>query len=496
MQLTSSIKDNLLKLVPYTSVIITVFIIFTTIMMIAAQYNCFGVLTSVVFNMTPIISSGLLCMFLWIGLISDINNKIFDSIYPTLMVAQGTFYTFLGVCFVLFNYSSLNETNNILALLGGLKLAFVSSVIGLFFSIIAKMYIRNKLTIHKAQSIHNVYYDENDIYNVLSTIAEKLQANNQLASKQNELLLKQNNEICHAITKSNEQATINLNKLLTEFDRSLTRHIKITFNNIEKNTETLNNNLEETKNRLLIINNTLNNINHAMNNTTKNMIENITLLNKQTENTINNFNVNLNSTMQEKNKQIANTLNVFNTHLSSTMQDTTNFINKTVTDNAHEIICSFEYLNNITNSTLSNYKKLHDNLQLELQQISEFITNENLDALKNILTNIQYINKATNDYKSSISKSKKSTKNINNANKTSIINADTDINNKRKAIIQEFQTLCTTLTQQSDELNKNLEKAKNDSQNKQKNLTQELNNIILSIVDIIGDLVKKLKKTI
>lgn len=237
-----------------------------------------------------------------------------------------------------------------------------------------------------------------------------------------------------------------------------------------------------------------------MNNTTKNMIENITLLNKQTENTINNFNVNLNSTMQEKNKQIANTLNVFNTHLSSTMQDTTNFINKTVTDNAHEIICSFEYLNNITNSTLSNYKKLHDNLQLELQQISEFITNENLDSLKNILTNIltniQYINKATNDYKSSISQSKKSTKNINNANKTSIINADTDINNKRKAIIQEFQTLCTTLTQQSDELNKNLEKAKNDSQNKQKNLTQELNNIILSIVDIIGDLVKKLKKTI
>ena len=120
-------------------------------------------------SIVPIAISVYLCLKYWKAMEDDFTAGVYgESIYPTLMVSQGTFFTFVGVSAILFSYDT--KGNDINMLLTGLKLAFVTSVIGLVFSIAAKRYIKYKTDNYVSANrslIQKDYLDEKDFFNAI-----------------------------------------------------------------------------------------------------------------------------------------------------------------------------------------------------------------------------------------------------------------------------------------------------------------------------------------
>lgn len=136
-------------------------------------------------SILPILFSVYQCGKYWSQMKYDVEEKgkYGESVYPTMMVAQGTFFTFVGVAAILFSYDP--SSNNPTAVIGGLKLAFVTSIIGMAFSIAAKSYLKNateKYISQERQADENTpaYVDEEDFYRVAQsidrTLKETLQA--------------------------------------------------------------------------------------------------------------------------------------------------------------------------------------------------------------------------------------------------------------------------------------------------------------------------------
>lgn len=117
------------------------------------------------------------CRKYWKLMEEDVKKKNYNSIYPTLMVAQGTFYTFVGVAAILFSYDAGQE-NAITMLLSGLKLAFITSIIGLAYSIAAKNYLKKEedtfFKQKKEETKVSSSLDEIDFYQTLSDIKSKI----------------------------------------------------------------------------------------------------------------------------------------------------------------------------------------------------------------------------------------------------------------------------------------------------------------------------------
>lgn len=123
----------------------------------------------------PIGLSFYFCSRYWGYLEKDLKEQKFnDSIWPTLMVAQGTFYTFVGVSAILLiytgnnNITELSRNTDITQILQGLKLAFLTSVIGLLFSVAARFKILSAAKEYYALKEKRVPLDEYDFYRLLS----------------------------------------------------------------------------------------------------------------------------------------------------------------------------------------------------------------------------------------------------------------------------------------------------------------------------------------
>ena len=101
-------------------------------------------------GLAAVVCSVILCRGYWDAMGRDIERKqLGDSIYPSLMVAQGTYFTFLGISIILFSFNQ----NNTGAFISGLKLAFATSIVGVIYSIAAK--IRLKLAVEEYMDIVN-----------------------------------------------------------------------------------------------------------------------------------------------------------------------------------------------------------------------------------------------------------------------------------------------------------------------------------------------------
>ncbi|GEM_PF-6535690 len=114
----------------------------------------------------PVGLSYYLCSRYWGYLEKDLAEQKFnDSIWPTLMVAQGTFYTFVGVSAILLIYTGNKDITQILQ---GLKLAFLTSVMGLLFSIAARFKMMAAAKEFYTTEEKRVPLDEYDFYRLLT----------------------------------------------------------------------------------------------------------------------------------------------------------------------------------------------------------------------------------------------------------------------------------------------------------------------------------------
>ena len=157
-----------------------------------------GLLTDVL----PIAASGVLCRYYWKEMEKDIQRKqLGDSIYPSLMVAQGTFYTFVGISIVLFTF----DGNDVANIISGTKLAFFTSVIGLLSSLVAKIYLKRITEEYgTASSEEYQYYDEADFFEMMKTINASINKQNAIIEKN---LNKRLDTVAKGLTKMVEEVT-------------------------------------------------------------------------------------------------------------------------------------------------------------------------------------------------------------------------------------------------------------------------------------------------
>ena len=208
----SNVKWSFGYLIGTTVVFIILQVIKTNISASAADES--GLLTTIMTaltNVLPILASGVLCRYYWREMDRDIQRKqLGDSIYPSLMVAQGTFYTFVGISIVLFTFDG-NDVSNIIS---GTKLAFFTSVIGLLSSLAAKIYLKRVTEEYGIGSSDEYqYYDEAAFFDMMKKINESIREQNAIIEK-------------------------NLNKRLDIVTKGLTNMVeKVTAEHLEKTKE-------------------------------------------------------------------------------------------------------------------------------------------------------------------------------------------------------------------------------------------------------------------
>lgn len=336
--------------------------------------------TDFILNYLPSICSLFLCICFFNRLKTDIKNKVFDSIYPTLMVAQGTFYTFVGVCSVLLVCSISSDSIQIL--LSGLKLAFVSSAIGLFFSIIAKLKIKQAISLYQQEkSVHNVYYDENDICTILISISEKLDANNKL-------LTEQNTKICNEIKASNSMAIEKLDTMLRSLNKTLTTNIEKAFSSIKENTQKMNLHLANANghistinNALYDIHNTLSDFNTQLKNETNKLQANISNFNKLNSEAYREFEEKITSTVniiKSSTDTIANTMNIIikkvdelDPIMNTKVQEINKSIATIIAKNITTIDTTFNNLTKKTTEVMDVHQKVYEHITNNLKGLDE-----------------------------------------------------------------------------------------------------------------------------
>lgn len=208
-----------------------------------------------IIGLIPIVFSIALCQHFWRKLQEQLDKGEFsNSIYPTLMVAQGTFYTFLGVSVILFTYDSSRPDVN--SLLAGLKMAFLTSVIGLLFSIAAKLHINSsqkewiknnpKLELNRPtvteEDIYNVFITQNDIINIIKTDIASIKGYSENQAKvMGEFVKAINKAVTEHMQNTYEFQKQCMEENLKEVSESMIKNINTVFSNMTSSIDTVKN---------------------------------------------------------------------------------------------------------------------------------------------------------------------------------------------------------------------------------------------------------------
>lgn len=207
----------------------------------------------------PIVMSLGLCWYYWKEMEHDVKEKkLGDSIYPTLMAAQGTFFTFVGISIILFLFSHEDPAQ----LISGLKLAFFTSAIGMMASIVAKAYLKFETerytdTTNVGESI--AYYDENDFFRLLLKMHDSI-------DKQGNRL---NTAVQNSLKKFDDDVEKKMNSLYTkllEDTRTVNNQI---MGNIGKDFKEINSIMVEMKTSMQEVNTEIKGIGSTCKETTK-----------------------------------------------------------------------------------------------------------------------------------------------------------------------------------------------------------------------------------
>lgn len=152
--------------------------------------------------------SAYVCYSFWKKMKKKIQAyKFEDNFYPTMMVAQGTYYTFIGISAILITFGANdngNQFTEVRGLLAGLRLAFITSVIGLISSIIAKMYMKKKAIEYQESTPNQEYVliEDDQMYRALIDIKNTLNnQGNMLKEVQHDLLDESQKNVIKTVEK-------------------------------------------------------------------------------------------------------------------------------------------------------------------------------------------------------------------------------------------------------------------------------------------------------
>ena len=116
------------------------------------------------------------------------NHPKHKYILPTILSSLGILGTFMGIAIGLYSFDVNNIDKSVPTLLEGLKLAFVSSIAGIIFTIIKKFELSREEKIEEIEDEED-FLDESGRENVIPILKEML-ARNDYSEKLDELNLK------------------------------------------------------------------------------------------------------------------------------------------------------------------------------------------------------------------------------------------------------------------------------------------------------------------
>lgn len=225
-------------------------------------------------NLLPIAASGYLCWHYCQDMKRDIKRKqLGDSIYPSLMVAQGTYYTFVGISIVLYTFDGSDVTN----IISGTKLAFCTSVVGLLASVAAKIYLKRATEEYGDEAdAEYQYYDEAAFFEMMKKINASINDQNKIIAdhldkrldivtaglrdmvqRVTEAQLKKTEECYASMAQISEKIN---NTLLDDVNKYL-QTINESVNRMNSSSVMLKTQLAETKKLFSSLNRTLNGVN-------------------------------------------------------------------------------------------------------------------------------------------------------------------------------------------------------------------------------------------
>ena len=187
-------------------------------------------------------------VFIWLMLIfflmavywtkKNIHHN-FTGYTPTLMTSLGILGTFLGIVIGLLAFDVKNIDGSIESLLSGLKIAFITSVIGISGSIIFKFLINaNIITPKLNEEIEKDDISINDLYNIMNKQNENLiKLQNSLSDNQDSSIIGQikllRSDLSDNSKKSNESLTT-VNESLSSI-LEINKYQKDSFNAFQSN---------------------------------------------------------------------------------------------------------------------------------------------------------------------------------------------------------------------------------------------------------------------
>ncbi len=399
-----------------------------------------------IIGIVPIGFSIYLCRNYWESMEKDVqDNGNYTSIYPTLMVAQGTFYTFVGVAAILFSYDAGQE-NAVTMLLSGLKLAFITSIIGLAYSIAAKNYLKKEAdtffqekrkkvdasssldeidfyqTLSDIKSkITNIKTGIGDSYTQLKSITSTLSWNNRTAEEQKQLLKEQSQLL-------GSQNTL-LEETLTEAMKNAGEVL------VKKNNEVLSSTIESF--RQMIVETQKSN---------QTMMNQIFQDHKKMHDTMmDTFSVTL-SAMEDSMSQIDSTLKSTQTNVSTlnTKLESTNIAVEVINQSILELKEPIEK----TNASLTTLHQNTEDIANKFAPLTEKYNDieesllENIEAFKSMQTVLQQLNQdISTDVENTVTKSLGAVSTMSNSITSTMNSLDIHMKNLRESIQEQSDAI-------------------------------------------------------
>ncbi|MCC5944085.1 MAG: MotA/TolQ/ExbB proton channel family protein [Bernardetiaceae bacterium] len=176
-----------------------------------------------------------------------INLYIFESI-PSVFITLGILGTFLGITYGLLTFDTDPEkiSDSIKILLDGLKIAFLSSIIGLLFSLIFGQIVKWKLNTKLRSSSEET--------NALNTIIERLDSikgTNESIKESNEKVISTLNEFTSSLSTSNQNAfDAAMSGVIDKLNQSIGKLVDKNFEKLDLSIANLNKSQEANKSNM------------------------------------------------------------------------------------------------------------------------------------------------------------------------------------------------------------------------------------------------------
>jgi|GEM_PF-1229164 len=435
---------------------------------------------SIIISLLPIYWSFCQCQTYWTKMNQELDEGNYnDNIYPTLMVTQGTFYTFVGVASILFSYNASGYHQDISIIIGGLKLAFITSVIGMVYSIAAKNHlksaIKDYLTTKKQYDKIPKILTETDFYLLALTIKEELTTTKNCLLHLpdfHDKLLKQHEE---TMRTSRQQ----ISEVLQNVSQKISQNIESAFSQMAEKTASINENLQNTPQYILNINSSL----HSMYEETSQLLPKITEVLENYREITENINKSA-IFLQQSSDLLANYANSLDKYDPLT---TTKEIHETLIKLSEELQTQ---TNNLTSLFRDSQNEILSTEKDTIQTITRTIQELQSTSTKSTATMIAQLSEHMNGYmealKSQSNDLAEYTQNLKNVS-AEINSQPAIIHRGQEGIVKAFDILSANLTQKNMTYNDQLLES-------QKRYHEMMETSLSEIMTAIGEIIKVAKE--